>query len=142
MTPNAQIVSRLIIAAGLGSAPESSAAWPVYVSFLPAEIDNAVAVWDTGGTLDGRIMRTGNKVNHPGIQIRVRGPVYPTTFAKIQAIAESLDSVYNDTVSVNGIDYQVQNLSRTSDILPMGLEEGDRKRYHFTVNAILTVKQV
>lgn len=141
MTPNAAIIASLLIAEGYASDPEADVVgdWPVYISFLPAEGDNAIVTYDTAGMLDGRIMGTGEQVEHPGVQVRVRGLDYAATFRKVQEIAEALDTA-GGSVVVLEVSYRIQNISRTGSIMPMGIESEDRPRFHFSINMILTLR--
>lgn len=137
MTAPSDIIRQLLINLGHATA---LGAWPIYTSFLPDEPDNAIAVFDTAGKFDGRIMSTGEQVEHPGIQVRVRGLVYPTTWEKAQTIAEALDSQNQITIAISSEDvYALQNVSRSGPVLPAGVDE-DRRRYHFTINATVTVR--
>lgn len=139
MTPNADIIRKLLIDLELGSSAPPTA-WPVYVAFLPNEIDNVISCYDTAGTSDGRLMKDGKRIEHPGVQIRVRSLKYLGGWQKVQTIAEALDAQKNTIVTVGSDSFTLKNISRTGAILPMGVDpEDDRKRFNFTVNAILTV---
>lgn len=138
MTPNADIIRSLLIALGLGAAAPPTA-WPVYVAYMPGSPDNVVVIYDTSGRMDGRLMATGQQITHPGVQIQVRGVSYPTAFAKAQAIAEALDVQRRVEVVSGEFTYTLHNISRTGDVLPMGIEQTDRPRHLFSVNAVLTV---
>jgi len=131
---------------GLGSfsAAYDTYEWPAFISFMPEELpDQAICVYDTAGTSDGRIMSTGEKIEHPGIQIRVRGIDYPVVWAKANEIALALDAQNNVEVETeSGLVFLVQNISRTGAIVPLGLEtNGPRRRHNFTINAITTYAQ-
>jgi len=132
---------QLLIDLALGD--ELSGSWPVFVSFLPGTPDSALCVYDTSGRQDGRIMATGEKVIHPGIQIMVRGFVYPEVRAKAESIAAALDAQQrSEVVMESAVSYILHNVSRTGDILPLGVEqEGDRRRHLFSINAVVTINQ-
>lgn len=141
MSPNADIIRRVIIDAGLGA--DSGETWPVFTGFLPDEVDAAIAVYDTSGIKDGRVMTTGEQITHPGVQVRVRGPVYPEVFKKAQDIAAELDNTFGISIDMSADSYRISSISRTGDILPMGVEmEGDRRRFNFTINAVLTITKL
>ena len=140
MNSPADLVYQLLVDLQLGSAGVGSEDWPVFVSFLPDVPDESICVYDTAGRLDGRLMLTGEQVEHPGIQIRVRGKDYSDTHKKAQAIAVELDSQKRKLVELeSGEFFTLINFSRTGSILSLGMEqEGDRRRFHFTINAVLT----
>jgi hypothetical protein len=144
MSSPAQVIRKLLIAASL--APNSqTAAWSPFVSFLPDVPDTAIAVYDTGGVLQGRIMRSGEKIEKPGIQVRLRSSDYPGAFSKAETIRDAIDALTPGTVveMAPGESWSIQNISRTSPILTTGIEEvGDRKRHNLTINAILTMRKV
>lgn len=141
MSP-AELIYQLLIAEGL--IETSGTGFRASVSFMPDTPDSFVTVYDTAGKFDGRIMASGEQVEHPGIQIRVRGIDYPTTWAKANEIAKSLDAQRNSTVSFSSTDrFRLRNVTRTGPILPMGVEEvGERRRFNLTINATLTYEQV
>jgi len=117
--------------------------WGLFMGFLPDEPDTAVCVYDTAGMLDGRMMRTGEKIEHPGIQIRVRGPVYKDAWTKANLIALALDTVQKNVVTTEEESYIVHNVSRTGAIIPVGVEDAGRvRRHHFTMNMILTLQRL
>lgn len=140
MTSPAAVIRQLLIDLGLGSAT-SDEEWPVFTSFLPDVSNFAICVYDTPGHPDGRIMATGERIIHPGIQIRVIATIYETGRAKAEAIALALDGTIRTNVVISSEEsYLVHNVSRMGSVLSLGVpEEGDRRRHHFTVNAVMTV---
>ena len=138
MIPTAEIIRQLIIDESLGTA---AGTWPVLVSFLPNTPENAICVYDTAGTMNGRLMVSGLKIEHPGIQIRVRGSSYLLARAKAYAIAEMLDEQRRVSIALDSEDsYTIHNVSRSGTVVPIGIEEeGDRRRHHFTINAVTTI---
>jgi hypothetical protein len=116
-------------------------AWSGFVGFLPASPDSALCFYDTAGVLNGRLMKTGEQIEHRGIQITVRGASYTETWWKAESIARALDAVKGSSVAMDSESiYILHNVSRSGAILPVGVEEeGDRRRHLFTVNATVTV---
>ena len=114
-----------------------------FVSFLPDDPENAICIYDTAGKIDGRIMQNGDQIEHPGIQVRVRGPVYPDVWNKAEAIALAFDAQKRVVVHVGPSNTKVVlNISRTGAIVPMGIEQvGDRRRHNFTINAMVTIQK-
>jgi len=142
MSSPADVIYQILINNAIGVASADSGSWPIYVAFAPAQPDSLICVHDTAGMPDGRLMRTGERIEHPGIMIYIRGQVYPTTWDKAKEIALLLDSVVRLSVAIDSNDaYLVHNISRTGTINPLGVEEeGDRRRHQFTVNAIVTIE--
>lgn len=139
----AEIVYQLLLDLGV---VEESASWPLFVTFLPDPPDTdpeAVCVYDTAGAQDGRLMATGERIDHPGFQIRVRGRQYASTWRKADAIAKALDGVQRVSVAFSsGQSYTVHNVSRTGQVLSLGMDDQDTHRcYHFTINGVLTVTE-
>lgn len=125
------------------SSPDANSDWPLYVSHLP-DSDNvktdAGAIYNTTGINDMRSMN-GKIPQHPGIQLRIRSQNSETGYAKIEDIALTLDEIFRNTVEVDEQEYEIQNASRTTPIVSLGLEVGTTKRrYNFTVNYLLTLK--
>lgn len=141
-TSPANIIQQLLKDLQLCDDPEDSAPqWPGYISFLPDEEDTAICVYDTRGTDDGRLM-TGEQIEHPGVQIRIRTQDYNTGWRKAFDIIEQLDGVNRLTVALSSEEaYLLSNVSRTGGIMPMGIDPEDvRRRHNFSINAILTVR--
>ncbi len=139
----ADVLRQLLIDLGLGV--EAGNTWPIFVGFLNDEDQNipanALCVYDTSGKLDGRIMQTGEQVEHPGIQIRIRSLEYPVGFEKAKNITLALDAVRHVLVTVGADLYLIQNVSRAGAIIPLGVESTEQRRFHFTVNAMLTLTE-
>jgi len=124
--------------------PSDKDDWPLYISHLPdgtAIKTDAGAIYDTTGIQDIRSMN-GKVPEHPGIQIRIRSSNYETGYAKIEDIARDLDDVFNASIEIDSAEYEIQNISRTSPIVSMGVESGTKRRFHFSVNYILTLRVV
>lgn len=118
--------------------------WPLFINHLPDTnrvSTNCGAIFDTAGVNDARLM-TGEWPQHPGIQIRIRSQVYETAYAKIEDIANSLDSVDHVSLVFGGETFEIQNISRTSAITNMGLGKGTKRRSNLTINFLLTLKKL
>ncbi len=114
----------------------------VFVSLLPDDPDEAICVYDTPGTSDGRLMATGEQIEHKGIQVRVRGKDYPTAWRWANDLAELLDAQKKTIVAMDPpLYYVVHNVSRRGAILPAGIESEDRRRHEFTINAVTTLEE-
>lgn len=138
MSPPATVIRQLLIDAGLG---EESGDWQTFVSFLPEVPDSAICVYDTAGRFDGRIMNGGEQIEHEGIMIYVRGIGYPTVWNKANDIAKTLDAVNNALVTVGSEFWGIQNISRTSPVMPLGVDViGGKRRHEFTINMLLTMR--
>lgn len=134
----ADILRKWLVDSGLGAEEEP---WRAFVSFLPDEPYDALCVYDTASKLDGRLLGTGEQIEHPGVMVWVRGPIFPEAWEKVRAIAIAMDAVRNVTVSMDAdTSYMIHNVSRTGSVKPLGVEEeGSRRRYDFSINAVLTL---
>lgn len=114
--------------------------WTGYVGFMPEEPDQLICVYDVPGNPDGRIMRTGERIEHPGVQIQVRALSYMEAYEKAVAIALALDAVRLVSVAPeSGTSYTVANISRVGTIISLGMEtEQDRRRHLFAMNMTMT----
>jgi len=121
--------------------PSSSLDWPLFVSHLPESRDDCGAVYDTAGKMDLRSMN-GTTYIHPGIQLRIQSKDYETAYEKIEDIAGALDQVNNVVVQVGDLQYEIQNVSRTSPIVALGVEPGTMRRFSFTVNFLLSIREL
>jgi hypothetical protein len=127
--------------------PEDGAAWPLFVNAMPDDdIDNVAtqcgAVYDTTGTQDLR-SSDGSWPEHPGIQLAIRARDYETGYSKIEDIANALDAVSNDTIVIGAYQYKIFNISRTSSIINLGMDnKSTSRRFTFTVNFLLTIREM
>ena len=139
MNSPANIIWQFLLDEGLGMS--THVAWRAYVGFFPTDPNEAICVFDMPGRKDGRIMRTGEQIIHPGIQIQVRGMEYLRTFQKAKTIALRLDRVQKESVATESdVFYTLHNVSRTGDIMHMGVETvGALRRHVFAINAVLTL---
>lgn len=141
MTPIADIIARLLIQVNVSH--DLSGAWPTYVSFLP-DVTQAVVVYETPGEQDGRIMQTGERIERPGIQIRVRAQDYTDASNKAWEIARKLDEQNDVEVEIDSSEsYTIQNISRRATPMDLGPEgqDGSNRRFNFTVNAVVTYRK-
>lgn len=120
-------------------ADDSGGAWPIHISFLPDMPNVALGIYDTAGIDDGRIMQ-GPQIEHPGIQVVVRTPIYSDGWVKARAIADAFDNQIKTTVALDsGDSYILHNISRRGNIIPVGVDENDgQRRHYFTINAAVT----
>lgn len=138
----AYILAQHLIAEGLVSSPSESGDWPVYVGHMPDGNNvphNVVAAIDTTPVKDGRLMRTGENIFHPGVQVAVRSTNFNEGFAKAHAIAKALESVANTSVDVESEAYTLLSITQTTGVVLAGQEEGPKRRELFTVNFVVSI---
>jgi hypothetical protein len=144
-TSPAEVLKFMLVQQSILTNASTKGAWPCYVSAMPdgaGVADNAVCAYDTSPLLDGRYMRTGENVEHPGVQFKVRAVDYRTGWNKAQEIAAYLDTVLRSAFAIEDFQYVVQSIS-TGGVLPLGQEEGTTKRrYLFTLNCNATLSSV
>lgn len=138
----AQIIQQLLIDLGLGS-QHPLTPWPVFATAEPNTPDEVITVRDTGGRDQGRIQFTGERIENPGIQIRVRANNHPTGWSKAKEIANALDQrvLGTDEVDLGVKRYLINNVSRTGTILPIG-KAPESNRLLFTFNALVTITDI
>ena len=116
--------------------------FPIKVSHEPDQPDDIITVYDQPGSDDGRFMQTGERVQHEGVQVRVRSKVYLTGYARLKSIADFFDTILREEIIVDSINYLIQNISRTAPILPLGVEKrGTQQRELFTLNILVTINE-
>ena len=142
-SPAAVIAYYLINTLSNVEEPNASPTWPLYISSLPdgSNIENnAGCVYDTTGLLDGRIMRTGEVIEHHGIQIKIRAIAYQTGWQKIRETVAYLQKLLNEALSMGGSHFVILNMSRVSPIACIGTDE--KRRFLFTVNFLATIREL
>ena len=135
----ADVIAQHFIDQGLGTALTDDSSWPVSVDSQPDMPDSAITVYNVAGRLQGRIQKTGQTLEHPGISIRVRARRHSVAVAKGKDIFDAIDGMNRTIVYVDGVGYRVESLSNTTSMLSIGVEK-DREpgRQLITLNAIGT----
>lgn len=115
--------------------------WPIFQNVLPGNknIQSAGVIFDTGGILDGRLMSTGETIDHPGIQVRVRSKDPSSGYNKLKDVCDKFASIHNASVEMaDGTEYVINSITRISTILPIGIDP-ETKLFEFTVNFIVSI---
>ena len=144
----ADIIGQALTDLSLGSVPSyddgtyNGGTWPVFTTNEPDLPDNCITVYDTQGRDYGRAMADGHRFEHPGIQVRVRAQTHAVGFLKARQLAEQMDLGFLQLQVVMPDDtlYTIDELSRTSDVIPLGVDNPQTKRHLFTINAVVTVE--
>ena len=138
----ADILAQLIINLGLGTAPASALAWPVFSSQEPDLPDDCVTVYDAAAQQQGRTMIDGQRQESPGFQVRVRAAHHEDGYKKSQAIATGLDEdFYDASLLLGSTHYLVHSVSRSTGVIALG-KEPNTQRVAFTFNGTVTLKQL
>ena len=111
--------------------------WPIYISHMPDKPDEIITCYDTGGTPDGRIQRTGEHIRHPGWQVRVRGLTYLAGYQQAKIIQRFLEQAERQAVVIDGDTYTIHAITVRSDIIHLG-QPDEKRREAFTINGTLT----
>lgn len=142
----ADVLAKALADTGLLMRPSAAAdgvplVWPVYVGHIPKAPDNTVAVYDTSGVKEGRIMRTGATVIKPGWQVRVRGTAKRVVDGKMYAIRHALDAIRRRNVALGEEFYVIMSVTQTGTPLDLGQEVDANRRYTATLNGTITYKE-
>lgn len=136
---SAEILAHYLISIGIFDMPSHGASWPLYVAFLPARENgnDSAVIAETTGILDGRYA-DGKYVEHYGSQLRVRSLSYSEGYLKTYNASLELNSILNTPITLDGVFYRINNVSRTSSVIPLGVEENGRG-FSFSVNFLTTI---
>tara|TARA_R110002167_G_scaffold46072_1_gene137793 strand:- start:467 stop:904 length:438 start_codon:yes stop_codon:yes gene_type:complete len=134
----AELLRASIVTAGFGTQPSTASTWPVFVGHMPDLPDNSVCVYDTSGSLDGRVQRGGETIEHPGWQVRVRATDHPTGYAKIATIRNHIDTILREGIVIGASSYTIQAANLTGGVQTVGQEPEGTRRNNFTINGTLT----
>jgi len=140
----ADVVAQLVVDQGWGiEYADDNTDWPVFANGEPDLPDNCVTVYDTTGVDQGRMQVTGERAESDGFQVRVRGKTRKDAFAKVREIAVGFDTdVYGATVNLDGVAYRVHSVKRNGDPLFLGAATPGSKRVLFTLNCVVSLRQV
>ena len=140
LLPPSKVMQLFLIDQGYGNLPPNTV-WPIYFGFMPGVPQapaDAIAVYDTVGLKDGRLINTGEVIEYPGIQIRVRATAYENGFDRIQRITNKLDTVLKHLIIIGNDAYTIHNITRLGPPISLGQEEGST-RVLFVVNTRMTL---
>lgn len=131
------IVQQLIINKGWGSLPPYvSTPWPVFAGGEPPEPDELITVYETTPVSFGKVQIDGEQLQHYGFTIRIRGQTKAAARNKGETIRKGMnESVYRDTVTLDGISYVVLCVSKCS-LVPFGTEASESKRWLVNLNCV------
>jgi hypothetical protein len=145
--PAAYLIRQYMLDTALGVWDENaSTQWKVFLGSMPDAPDDALCVYETTPMSDGRLMRGGRTINHPGVQIKARGTSYLDTFRKLEACRLQMQFAAKPQVTLEDSTYILHNLSPQGDILALGQEHGAEqgttgtaRRWLFTLNLLCTI---
>jgi hypothetical protein len=139
----AQLIAQFLVNQGVGSAPAGALAWPISVGFSPdgtGAQDSSITIYDTEGVGDGRILFTGEEINHPGVQVRVRAQAYGDGWGKMVELTHFLALLFRQTLTVGLYDYLVYNAFQVAPPASLGQEQSAKRRYLSTVNYLISLQ--
>lgn len=140
-TPPGKVIRAWLILHNFGVAGPT-AAYSVFSPSMPESPDECIAVANTTPVLDGALLETGEVIQHPGIQIKIRSKSHDPGWVKGKQIENAICGIRNELVTVTGLGtFLVQNFHLTSGLMYAGVEE-QNKRPWFTLNGTLTIKDV
>lgn len=138
----ADILATLLVTGGEGGDQSLTPlpAWPVYVMDEPGSPDNVLTVFDTSPVTNGRRMVDGVRVQHWGLQVRIRATTPLLGWAKAQSLGVFLDEVVKQSpVQLGTSRYLVEAISLTS-LLSLGKETPTSKRVLYTINCLASMR--
>ena len=136
----ASVIAAHLIAEGIFTDPDAVGSWPLSISHLPNNPDNAGAIYDTTGLKDGLLME-GTVIYKYGLQMLIRSFVYGDGRTKANAVASEMESITDDSVVIGATTYTLQNISQVGSVLFLGIEQGSKRRNLFSINFLATIGQ-
>lgn len=138
----ARIVAQLLVDYGVAGAVGGVSAWPVYIGPTPDTPDNVLVVRNTTGGDESDILPAGALDLRYGFQLMVRGRTEILSWSKTLAAAAALRTVHNETVMVGAVAYAVDAVTGLAPPLRVGEESATSKRLLYSLNGMLTVRQL
>lgn len=136
------IIQRLLISLGSGTLPILNQDWPIFSGTEPDSPDNCITISNTQGFDFGRSNIDGERIEHPGFQIRIRCNDEEQGEAKLGEIITTLDKeILYSTVTIEGIIYCVHMVRRTSTI-DTPIEIPNSNRVVFFINCVTHLTKI
>jgi Bacteriophage minor capsid protein len=137
----ADVFGNLLNAKGLGKRPPAAGVqWGVSIGHQNSTEECCLSVYDTAAISDGRIMSTGERIEHPGIQVRIRATNYPQGWAKAWEICKLMDATVREPVTMPDGAVRMDAITRKGRPIPLGFEPGGRLVL-FVINATMTLSE-
>lgn len=105
-----------------------------FVSAMPNEPDQVVALYDMHGLIFGREMKEGKYQQHNGVLVKIRSLDYGLGYALANNIALALGTLHAKAITVDEEDVVIDNVYKTTTVVPLGEEVGTRRQL-WTINA-------
>lgn len=131
------VIAELLRKLMVGTNPETNGPWPVFVSQLPLDPDNAISIMDNSVPTQGRLHKTGLTIAPEGFQLRVRSTDYRTGELKILEIKQHFDNVRRMKLPVEEKLYLIQGIHQLQTPTYMGADPNNR--YSFVFNCITNI---
>ena len=137
--PASVVLFKHLASLGLFTEPSDNKDWPCFVSFMPDEGKNdVVCLYDTQPFDEGRNHRTGEPVEKPALQIKIRASDYMKGWEKANAIHEALNDVLRLRYDCGNYVYDVQAVNGQS-VVPIGIEPNTKRRHVFVINCMVSI---
>lgn len=134
------VLAGALAAAGLVNLPPNGSPWDCTVGMMPTDVQQNVVVFNTTAVQDGRLMRTGQKIDHPGASIQIAAKTQEQGYAKAWEICAFLDKLHNQDVVTPGGSARICAISRKGRPIYVGLIPGGRFTLH-TINLTMTISE-
>lgn len=146
----ADIMRFYMVQLGVCTLPIDEEDWPGVVNTTNEASKNMILFSDTPARIDGRYMRTGEKIIHPGVQILIRSDKQPDAWQRASLIYKINNSVRNQLITIDSSTYRLRNLSQRGGIVSLSNEElfrsvdrqekeQKRNRFMFAINLFMTI---
>lgn len=137
--PPTMIIRQLLIDQVAASLPSMNLPWPCYVSLLPEDPPEAIALYDMIGGLERKSLVDGEHPEHFGVQVQTRAMQYLDCWRKDRRIAFLFDEYVKMTpVVVQGTTYVLQNVQRITNSVA-SYEVKERRAAIFAFNCRITL---
>lgn len=158
------IIRHLLINLGVGTDPASSLPWPIFESSEPDVPDEVITILGESGKTYGRNQLTGETIEKPGVQFRIRSSNSNVAAVKANEIAATIDQMVLNTLvtvldPISGLSYVyvVEDINRShgiqrmsGNVVPLGksspatpgVTAPSSVRSAFTINALVSVRNL
>lgn len=134
-TPAEILQGYLTAQSGATFTQPSGSLWPLFVSAMPDQPDDAGSIYDTTGVIYSRLLASGFVIESYGIQLKVRSLIYRDAYRLASETADTLSKVSRTIVNLGGNMYTIDTVRKTSPVLSMGQDE--KRRALCSVNFLL-----
>jgi hypothetical protein len=142
LLPNspAEILQQALVDDLLGSQPNESDIWPIFVNNNQKSNTENITVYDTTGIVRGKTHVDSEVQEHYGLQFLIRHPDPPVCYQKANELMVQINTIWRKIVILENLHYSIDAITTSGPILRVGKEQPEEVLFVYSLNAIASIR--